>query len=357
MEPDVQSEIEPRPKRKRSLATDDLLESGQDEKWLVSYADMITLLLGFFVVLFSMAMQNRADFEESIRKMSISQDESKKDPEQDQALTRHQKELEIMTQIEDLKNKNQELEQMKLSFDDLKKLLEEKNTRVAQLEAELAKLSQVEIQYKELLSEINDLREQNAKLSKAFMEFQKIVKNSGETLRSIAEQATQDLDIAVGDPIELKKKLDAALKTQKELQEELFELKGPNGASQRFIFAVFKWETDRQDLDLTVTDAAGRVFDMNNRKYQGESGELILTSQSGPGAEIWEAFDPPEGVYTFRIRVRETNGNARPPMLSGIIQSNRSNIKINGSTIQPQVGSTVEFKVSIDGKGFIRLLM
>lgn len=343
--------------RSRSRQLQQNFEEGGDDKWLVSYADMITLLLGFFVVLFSMAMENRSEFEKNIRKMSMSQTELTIEAKKSEKIENEKTIDQYKLEMDQLKLQIEELNKVKVSFDDLQKLLEEKQTKLEQLQNELIASKSLDDQLKEKDAELAKLKEENIKLTKAFMDFQKLVRNSGETLRSIAEQASETLDVPIGDPVELSNKLKDALKTQKKLEEELFELKGPNGASQRFIFSVFKWETDRHDIDLSVIDTEGRVFDLQNKIHPGHSGKLILTSNGGPGAEIWEGNDPPVGIYTFQLTMRNNNGNNVPAKVSGMFQSNRSNIKIQGTLLQPQPGSKTEFKVAIDEKGMIRLVM
>lgn len=52
-------------KKKRSLET-------PDENWLVSYADMVTLLLYLFVILYALAVLNKGELEKSLKEFSNS---------------------------------------------------------------------------------------------------------------------------------------------------------------------------------------------------------------------------------------------------------------------------------------------
>ena len=62
----------PRRSRRRSMARKKREHEHPDERWLVSYADMITVLMALFIVLFSISVVNKGKFEELAKSLKES---------------------------------------------------------------------------------------------------------------------------------------------------------------------------------------------------------------------------------------------------------------------------------------------
>jgi flagellar motor protein MotB len=55
---------------RRPLPFDRFAESGGEDRWLVSYADFVTLLFAFFVVMYAVARSNNVELVELSRTLS-----------------------------------------------------------------------------------------------------------------------------------------------------------------------------------------------------------------------------------------------------------------------------------------------
>jgi chemotaxis protein MotB len=104
--------------RKLFLKSDDEPHSMPhlDEKWLVSYSDMMTLLFGLFVILFALASEKNGNFQESLKTMSHEGFERK--PQSHLQIS----EAEYKLKVEELRKANVKITNMENSL----KILEEK---------------------------------------------------------------------------------------------------------------------------------------------------------------------------------------------------------------------------------------
>ena len=141
----------------------------------------------------------------------------------------------------------------------------------------------------------------------------------------------------------------------KKLKSELLDNENKNKDNKTYLFVLFKWSTEKHDLDLTVVDPQKRLFSFKKKSYPGASGLFSLDSRTGPGAEIWQANNPVVGRYTVIIKMYNNYGNLEPAQLSGSILSNKTSIAIADKTIDSKSGSQLEIIFDIDEKGFIKM--
>ena len=378
-------------------------EEHLDEKWLVSYADMMTLLFGLFVMLFSIASENQGQFQEQLKKISDSSFSSDQNPQAAQPTPtpnsedQTKKELEALKAEREAMRKNlddQAARQLDLDrqIEDKKRNEEESARKIATLESEREELRKAVKEAKppaplpkrddNLKSEIdklkNELLAEKKKVSnqvdaqKIKEQLQKeqqqkdqirqeLLQAQQQLQKEKAERSQQQRQVASVQQDQNKvKELEQANKDlqdkQTNLEKSLEELKNEAKKQTQFMIVILKWSSEKHDLDLTVTDPVGHTFNFKNRKFAGSAGEFTLDSRSGPGAEIWQSDKVVPGVYSVTWKLYNTYGNDKPVTYSGFVSSNRSRVTISESTFEAKVGQQRTIRIEADAKGNLKQL-
>jgi hypothetical protein len=89
-----------------------------------------------------------------------------------------------------------------------------------------------------------------------------------------------------------------------------------SAADQTFLIFSLKWETEKHDLDLSVTDPLGQVFNYDNRSKKGADGKLVIDSRTGPGIELWQSSRSQKGRYRVDIKFYNAYGNSKPAIVN-----------------------------------------
>ncbi len=373
-----------------------------DERWLVSYADMMTLLFGLFVLLFSIADEKKGDMNQHLKEISESSfskntpqptpdpisepiPEEQKPEDIDQVLT-ELKELKIQTETlqqkliekQNLEVKlTQQLEEEKQTFQNQMLLKEEaelklKNELLVAEQQLNIKNNQKPIVDKEaqlktvrLEAEINTIKNQ---LAKEKLETQKVMQKLASSPRTpasndntkllnqkVVELETKNKEIDLKNQELLDQAQEIETKNQ-ELTQKIKELEQDNMSVSDSMIVILKWSTDKHDLDLKVTDPNGKVFEFKNKLYKGYPGELTLDSRSGPGAEIWQTNKIIPGNYTVTWKLYNSYNNPNDVVYSGSISSSRSRIPINTGSFKSTAGAQKTIKFQATGKGNLKLL-
>lgn len=89
-----------------------------DEKWLVSYADMMTLLFGLFVMLFALASEKQGNFKEELKQISKAGFEREPQSETKQKISEADLQK-TLVELEQLKSENNNLKNNQSMIDEL----------------------------------------------------------------------------------------------------------------------------------------------------------------------------------------------------------------------------------------------
>ncbi len=378
-----------------------------DERWLVSYADMMTLLFGLFVILFSIASEKQGNFNENLK--SVSDAATKMAEEKQQPIDK--KVEKPVEDVEALKKKLKETEelavalkvkseQLQVQFNEkltkadenanmidlLKKQIQDYKENVAKNENEMKlnkenneKLLQlVQRNQKDknvqdsVLQETVNLKQNNMKLTQNIDELNQKIKNLEKNLAAQPDKkqidrkisSLQEEDLKNQKAVEEKEKQIKSLnekiaqieEANSQLKKDIKENENKSNDNKTYLFVLFKWSTEKHDLDLTVTDPQGHLFSFKKKSYSGANGLFALDSRSGPGAEIWQSSDPYPGRYVVKVKMYNNYGNMEPAQLTGSILSNKSSIAIADKKIESKGGAEQTFTFEVDAKGFIKML-
>lgn len=226
-----------------------------DEKWLVSYADLMTLLFGLFVMLYVLAMETQGD-PNKVLKQNQAESASLKSPA----------ELEqIQQELVSLRSQNSQ-------FLDAQAQLESKQNEIDNLKQELSE----KLAERLPASQTDSTKEQKER---------ELIKKI-EELSQASKEKNQKID-----------SLEAKL--------EDLNSKQP----QAYFMIMSKWSTEKHDVDMRVTDPKGKVFRFNARKHKDNPGNFEIDSRIGPGLELWKAISPLPGEYKVDLTLYNNYGN------------------------------------------------
>lgn len=310
-----------------------------DERWLVSYSDLMTLLFGFFVLMYSMAAAKKDSTQMMQEVAQAFQDKEKSNPQQEPA------------KLEDLNKELQALLNQRMQEADA--LKEEK----ARLEIEVQKM-RAQDQEASKIREEKEALEKIAEQNKIENEsLQKIAQSEKEQLAKKIEELENSL-IQKADNKKMTENLLTQLKELKEKdlqsQKKIKELKAEE-EGKSFILIFSKWDTEKHDIDLTIKNSSGQKFDFKNRTFPGVSGELVLDSRFGPGAEMWTSNKLVPGDYEIEVTLYNQYGNLNDAKVTTTIMAGLHKIVLPVANLNLSSSKSVKYKVRIENSGKILL--
>ncbi len=205
-----------------------------DEGWLVSYADMMTLLFGLFVLLYSMSKLDQNEAQKII--------ESTQEKFGKQELSQAK---EVLPNIEDLQK---QLEQIKLEKEQISENLTEQKKRLEELEPLKIKNEELTEDLKDLQSQLQKKDKENSKMIAELDKSKKEKKSDPQDLKKELSKKEKEL-ASLKEDLEAQKKQNLKIKeTEKDFKNQLAQLTKNNKNSKELVKELAQNQLKTQKL-------------------------------------------------------------------------------------------------------------
>lgn len=317
---------------------------GVEMGWLVSYADMMTLLFGLFVILYSMSTNKKGDYEFKIKQMG----ESFSGVDLTQM---NLNQAEKTNLIRDMQKEIQKLQSTKATMIP-KEQLQSLSTQLSSIQSEKSK---IETELKALQAQIEDQKK---------IENEKIMKQTQQE-RSLASVQSK-LKNETNTSEELKKQLEQITVDSKKTQQELEETKeqlakkieeinkiSESEAKNNFLLVTTTWNTEKHDIDMEITTPSGHKFNYKKKTAANDDSIFEVDSRMGPGLEMWKTPKAETGIYKVKVGLYNTNGNENPANVT--LSLINSKFRLNLPSFDLKTGKkSVEFKFEVNDKNELK---
>lgn len=293
---------------------------GTEMGWLVSYADMMTLLFGLFVILFSLRTDKTKDMEGIMKEASDKYFRAASVDKPVESPVDTPKEMPPTPKTDD-KPKEDVIQNMQAL---LKQESEKHSQQLQEVEARIEKIIQ---EKKELQAKIEILQ-----------------RKPSSNPTSPKPENTESL----------KTELEQIKKQNEVLNEELAKEKNKN-PTQSYMMVLLSWDTEKHDLDLRITAPGNKMYDFKKRKIKGEPGSFELDSRYGPGLEMWRAENFKPGRYTCKVTLYNKNGNEANPKIQISVVTNLQNSKSSVLELD-QKKKQMDVVFEVDKEGAVQFL-
>ncbi len=310
---------------------------GTEMGWLVSYADMMTLLFGLFVLLFVMASEKKGDVEKNMKELSekFFSSENVKPIEKTNPVEKTIPESTVTLQTTEL-----ELQITKLS-EELKNLVSEKN------EIEKKYQESAEVQSR-LQAEIETLKSQN-QIPAPTTDQTALVQQLKMQIAQMRKIPDQSATVA-----ELNKSIEELNNSLEDLkkQNEILQQRSIASIEKNYMMISATWATEKHDVDLVIIDPNGFKYNFKNKRGPQSIGQFEIDSRYGPGLELWKTEELKPGKYKAVVSLYNQYGNTKDAEVKiHIVTSKQSQYLKNAILNSTHKTETYEF--NIDQQGMI----
>lgn len=319
MQPDNKNN---KPAYDRRLFGDDKHEQHNDSHgtemgWLVSYADMMTLLFGLFVLLYTMASQKDGSIEQNLKDVSAKYFSQVKTEGKVKAPPLTIMQAEIIQKLES------QVAQMKV--------IPDQRATVAELQQ---KVQTLEKQIKPSAPVVPDQRQLVTELQKQV-----------ETLKQETQNITAQSEAK-------QKELQKQLTQQRVVASVPVPVVAPQVPQKKIMVISTTWETEKHDVDLVIVDPNGFRYTFKNKRSPSSVGALEIDSRYGPGLELWRTQDLKPGKYKILVKLYNQFGNAKDAVVKTQIVTNVSSIDLPEAVLN-NASKEKTYNVNVDEQGTI----
>lgn len=312
-----------------------------EEKWLVSYADMMTLLFGLFVLLYSTANKF-----ETVQKAAREQFKKDSAPEVDVKKTL----IDYQLQTRRLAEAESELAHLRA----------EKSANVQAAQDFSVKIRERD---NEILELKNHLAAASAKVTAALAKASAAeaaattAKAPAPAIKAAKVPDLSDQLRVLNDKIAAQtRQLESEKGHSAELEEQIKKLSSAQANVPFFMAIIMTWSTQDHDVDMIVSDPNGRTFDFKRRQFNGNAGQFVLDTRRGPGAEMWQTDKLVAGRYKIRYVFYNTYGNDSPAVVHSTIYSTSGAVNLPSVNLDFKSRKEQVYEISVSQKGEISLV-
>jgi len=311
-----------------------------DDRWLMSDADKMTLLCGCFIMLFAISTidpirlkQLQKETEKSFGRPTGKEENKAFDHQQVSVEAPKQEEI-----IGSLLKTNEELKEQIVS------LRKENNATNAEVQKVTEEKQEIQKTLNQVQSRLEEIKQTQAQLIKTNdpTKAQQMVK----TIQTLEKEKIQ----LNGQIEDLQQRVMTRENKIENLNRQISSLEDSKNQST-FLAFVMSWSTAQQDIDLYVTDPAGRTFDFKKRNYENHPGLLVLDTRQGPGVEVWQSDRVIPGIYSFKYFFYNSYGNNEPCNITGTLFTPKGRVSLPSIVLTPQNKTqTIRFQIDEEGK-------
>jgi flagellar motor protein MotB len=322
---------------------------GTEMGWLVSYADMMTLLFGLFVILYTLRTDKTKDADQVMREISreyfnhTAEAPKTPVPPPVDPVEQLQKQFEKTLAI-----KNQQITEATEKMVAM-------TTQTDQLQQQIKTLQQQIADSKSVEETVKTLTAKNQELKVELAHSKKPVEKTRAPQSIPTEQQVHDLEQEI---TRIQSENSELQQTNSQLTSQTAQLKKEVEESrqqQAYLVVILSWETEKHDLDLNIQTPGKASFDFKHRKIKGVSGELQIDSRFGPGIEMWKSDKFEVGQYAARIHFYNSNGNSENARAQLTVMTNKESYRSQKLEI-PISKKNLEIRFDVDDKGHIHAL-